>query len=446
LTVPEVRCWLKGPVELTCRQSKESFMFRVSVCVGGDLKLRILAMFAAMLMVTGTAMAGGRKETVLYTFQGGTDGTNPTGPLVADSAGNLYGTTQVGGSAGHGMVFELTQEGDVWKKKALYSFQGDGDGSCPNGGMIFDQAGNLYGGTGQDDTGLCAPADEPVVFQLALNGGVWIETVLYRFPSGTSNPVGELVFDEKGNLYGTTPDGGTHRKGTVFRLSPNSNGSWTKRDLYNFYGAKGGELPFSGVILGRHDVLYGTTAAVVGGGTVFTLTPPAGSRHTWHHRVIYSFSGTRDGAGPGALILRSDKLYGVTGGSGPKGFGTVFELTPPAQKDGQWNEITLYAFSGMSDGAGPDGLVMDKAGNIYGTTFWGGLNQCNGPTSSCGVVFEISPQGTKWTEKGLYDFTGGLDGSNPTGGVIFGKDGALYGVTSGGDGESNPGTVFGVVP
>src|SRR5579864_3656013 len=152
-----------------------------SIDVNRTLPLRILAMCVAMLMLAGMAAAAGRKETVLYTFQGGTDGLGPYGPLVSDSAGNLYGTTALGGSAGLGTVFELTRQGGTWKHKVLYNFQGgSSDGSCPAGGMILDKAGNLYGTTGQGRA-FCALPVNPTVFELSLKGGVWTETVLWNF-------------------------------------------------------------------------------------------------------------------------------------------------------------------------------------------------------------------------------------------------------------------------
>jgi len=424
-------------------------MSSLNVNISGSLSLRILAMCTSILMLAGMATAGGGKETVLYTFQGGTDGADPTGRLVADSAGNFYGTTALGGAAGFGTVFELVHEGGVWKEKVLYTFQGgSNDGACPAGGLIFDKAGNLYGTTGQGSrVAFCLGTAIPTVFQLTLKGGAWTETVLYKFPQA-SYPNGDLIFDGKGDLYGTTYSGGTHGEGTVFRLTPNSKGSWTEGDLYSFTGLKGGAFPTAGVVFGKQGILYGTTSDGAGtAGTVFSLTPPGGSRRSWHHQVLYRFSGNADSGAPDTpLILRSGKLYGANAGfgSGNGALGTVFELTPPAKKGGLWSETTLYDFtsSGGKDGIEPLGLLMDHAGNMFGATFWGGNNIWCGGTSSSGVVFEVSPHGTKWTEQVLYAFTDKLDGCHPTGGVIFGKDGALYGVTGGGDGESNPGTVY----
>jgi hypothetical protein len=266
--------------------------------------------------------------------------------------------------------------------------------------------------------------------------------MLWNFRTPGVLPNGNLVLDEKGDLYGTTT--GRFGAGSVFQLKRNSDGSWAKHVLHQFPQVIS---TAAGVVFGQHGVLYSTTFDLTGntGGTAFSLTPPGGSRHSWSHRVIYRFNENAGFNPDTPLILRSGNLYGATAGAYDFA-GTVFELTPPVKKGALWNETTLYSFTGLSDGSQPDGLFMDKTGNIYGTTFWGGFNICKGPTSSCGVVFEISPQGTHWIEKTLYDFTGKLDGSNPPGGVIFGKDGALYGVTSGGDQESNLGTVFRVVP
>jgi uncharacterized repeat protein (TIGR03803 family) len=254
-----------------------------------------------ILTVAGASSASEPKETTLHEFGTGTDGAAPYGRVISDAAGNLYGTTAVGGTSGAGIVFELTkpQAPAVWTETILYNFTGS-DGNEPCGGLIFDSAGDLYGTTYRGGT-----SNLGTVFELVppvQQGGTWTETTLYSFAGGADGlgPQGDLIFDPAGNLYGTTDNGG----------SP-------------------------------------------GNGTVFQLVPPAQQGGTWTENVLHRFM-RPEGASPRAAVIRdkAGSLYGTLANNGRSDAGTVFRLKPPATKGGAWTEETLYKFD-VSDGSGP---------------------------------------------------------------------------------------------
>jgi uncharacterized repeat protein (TIGR03803 family) len=388
-------------------------------------------------------------EQVLYAFQGGNDGYTPSSSLISDSSGNLYGTTSSGGggSCACGTVFELSPStSGTWSETVIYRFQGGTDGSLPSSGLILDQAGNLYGTT--SDGG---PDDAGTVYELTPNGaGGWTETILYSFqgaPDG-AQPNG-VVFDQLGNLYGTTAAGGNalcdsdqnQDCGTIFELIPNGGGSWTEKILYEFPSLSAdGYVPTGGLIFDQSGNLYGTTGlggtgqcvGIGGCGTAFELSPAGGG--AWTFTLLYSFQGGAAGNYPnGALVLDgSGNLYGTTqmGGSGQcssDGCGTVFKLSPNGSAS---TETTLYSFRGGTDGNYPAaGLIFDSTGNLYGTTRNGGDATCNSG-NGCGTVFELSPsQSGAWAEALLYNFKGGNDGQTPSSGLIFDQAGNLYGTT-----------------
>jgi uncharacterized repeat protein (TIGR03803 family) len=408
-------------------------------------------------------------EQVLYAFQGGTDGAFPSGPLISDSSGNLYGTTGGGSGNGSGTVFELRSSGSGgWTETVLYSFQGGSDGAAPNSPLIFDQAGNLYGTTFGGGA-----YQQGTVFKLSPNGsGGWTESILYSFGAYTSDglqPDGGLIFDQSGNLYGTTSGGGPNicsrysNCGTVFQLSPNGSGGWTETLLYSFQGGSDGGQPNSPLIFDRAGNLYGTTTygggtpcvdfnVGSGCGTAFELSP--NGRGGWTETIVYAFQGNSDGTFPSAGLIfdQSGNLYGTTSLGGdnitectaypPGGCGTVFELSPKG--GGGWTETVLYAFQAGSDGWVPLAeLTFDQAGNLYSTTRLGGLTQCDG--YSCGTVFELSPNGSGgWTETILHSFQCS-DGANPGTAVILDHAGNVYGTTSGGGPAGCTGNGWGVV-
>jgi len=328
----------------------------------------------------------GWTESVLHSFNG-QDGDGP-GKLIFDAAGNLYGTASSGGAFGYGAVFQMTTDGDgSWTESVLYSFNNDShDGIYPAAGLIFDQAGNLYGTT----TSGGAFGISGVVFRLNPSGdGRWTESVLHSF-SGKDGwgPYGELIFDGSGNLYDTTYGGGAHDGGTVFKLAPNADGSWTETLLHSFNNRRGdGSGPVAGLIFDSAGNLLGTTreGGFFGSGTVFRLAPRQDG--SWAESVLHAFNpvNDKDGGSPYApLVLdQAGNLYGTTSvGGSDKGYGTIFMVRPTT--DGGWREIVLHSFVGTPGKAPTAGLVLDGQGTLYGTTAGDHLHKW-------GSVFEITP-------------------------------------------------------
>jgi uncharacterized repeat protein (TIGR03803 family) len=280
--------------------------------------------------------SGAWKETVLHAFTGGKDGMQPMAGLIFDNAGNLYGTTQFGGSLsaclgnGCGTVFELSPKpSGPWKEIVLRSFLGVDDGANPLSGLVFDTAENLYGTTAQGGSGYGG-----TVFRLSpLSGGAWQETVLYRFlgpPQDGFDPRSDLVFDVEGNLYGTTVYGGSAGIGAVFELSPGTNGAWKETLIASLTNSEEqGAFPLGGVVFDVGGSLWGTASS--GGfnnnGGIFALSP--GSNGSWSIHQFDTFDGYT-GALPAAGMIfdASGNLYGTTEEGGALGYGGVFEITP----------------------------------------------------------------------------------------------------------------------
>ncbi|MGA3054009.1 MAG: choice-of-anchor tandem repeat GloVer-containing protein [Candidatus Korobacteraceae bacterium] len=352
------------------------------------------------------------------------------------------------GSYGCGTVFELTPTaGGGWTEQVLYyGFNNGGTGAYPGAGLIFDAAGNLYSTT---SGGGYYYYPDGTVFELTPTvGGGWTEQVLHNFGNGTDGnvPYAGLIFDNAGNLYGTTAGGGTHNAGTVFKLTP-TEGGWTEQVLHNFNDTDGAN-PEAGLIFDAAGNLYGTTwfGGTYGNGTVFELTPMAGGG--WTENVLHNFGNGTDGAGAfaGLIFDAAGNLYGATYAGGtyssgycPAGCGTVFELTPT--EGGGWTEQVLHNFGNGADGSVPyASLIFDAAGNLYGTTWAGGTYSSGYCPAGCGTVFELSPrQGGGWTEN-VYSFNG-MDGAGPQAGLILDAAGNLYGTTYAG-GTYGWGTVF----
>ena len=436
-----------------------------------------LAIFLIVLIFTRSVVAVAQ-ERKLYRFQGRNDGAEPKAGLIADGAGNLYGTTYSGGSLGYkGTVFQLVPPstlGASWTENVLYDFPNFSAGENPWAGLTADAAGNLYG-----TTWLGGPTSpDGVVFELSppVNpGSRWTFTVLYNFTGGADGgqPQAGVVFDHQGNLYGTTEVGGGNvcqgGCGVVFKLTRPSVSSdpWTELPLYAFSAAEGGTT--AGVIVDSAGYVYGTTLGGGNGpcqqgcGTVFRLVPPKQAGGKWVHQLLYQFQGGSDGIQPEAPLTldNNHNLYGSTisdgtgicfPGTGP-GCGTIFELSPPPIPGDPWSETILYKFLGGDDGIEPtDRLVFDKSGNLFGTTEIGGtFNGCNG--AGCGTVFKLTSPGLlggPWTEAVLYRFSGGNDGFVPRG-VVFGRSGLLYGTTEFGGSTSaclgsGCGMVFSAMP
>jgi uncharacterized repeat protein (TIGR03803 family) len=419
------------------------------------------ALIIAAAAVTSSGAATASTYKVIHNFE---LPKGPLGSLTIDADGNLYGTTQFGGSTactfsfvGCGVVWKLAPNLDgTWGRLSVLHKFTLTDGAYPAGGLIFDAAGNLYGTTEAGGSTAC-DGGCGVVFKLAPNpDGTWTESVLHSF-TGTDgdDPSAGLIFDAAGNLYGTTFYGGVANSqcpapytcGVVFKLVPNPDGSWTESVLHRFTGADG-HGPGGGLIFDAAGNLYGTTldggssAACDGGcGVVFKLAPnPDG---TWKESVLHSFT-FADGATPyGELIFdAADNLYSTTSAGGAYGGGAVFKLAP--NPDDSWTESVLYSFTGGADGLTPyAGLTFDAAGNLYGATYFGGFK---GDTTcadyGCGVVFKLTLTPSGWSETLLRKFLGLA--ANPFAPVIFDKRGNLFGTTQYGMG--NYGVVFEITP
>jgi uncharacterized repeat protein (TIGR03803 family) len=391
-----------------------------------------LIIVVATFLLAPAALAAGKYKSV-HRFDGGKEGGYPTTRLTFDQAGNLYGTAFSGGANGAGSVFKLTPNADgSWAESTLYSFPSGANNYAA--GVVFDQAGNLYGTTTGGKSGNGA------VFELIPNpDGSWSEKTLYSFMGGSdgSSPNGPLIFDADGNIYGVTFAGGSEGNGTVFELTPNLDGSWTENTLYSF-SIKGGGYPETGVIFDADGNLYGTLwtggkCGPWGCGVVYKLSRNADG--SWTESVLHKFCSLkkcRDGENPyaGLTFDRAGNLYGTTYGGGAHGKGVVFEMTP--NSDGTWTETVLHHFTGGKDGASPynSGVIFDQTGNLYGTAFKGGtLSDCDG--KGCGVVFKLAPNSSGgWTETVVHAFAG-RPGANPVGGLMFDALGNLFGTTSG---------------
>jgi len=396
-------------------------MFRV---LGG------VALGAILAVMASAGVAQAKKITVLHIFGGGAGGGRVKSQMLLDPVGNLFGTTLQGGIGSNGVIFQVAPNG---VESLLHAFTGD-DGVAPQGGLVTDGAGNLFGTATQGGS-----SGKGTVFALAFDGQI---TVLHNFAGGHdgATPRGVLARDRKGNLYGTTEFGGVHGFGTVFEVAP----SGKEKVLYAFTGGIDGSEPVSGLAMDSHGNLYGTTQSGgdAGGGTVsqngavFKLSQGAGK--TWTESVLYTFQGGADGSAPdtGLLIDASGNLYGTTSGGLPcfttGACGTVFKLAPNGV------ETVLHAFNGLggSDGFVPTSLTMDKKRNLYGTTADGGGTGCQG--EGCGTIFGISAAGVY---SQLYAFRGTNDGDGPQA-LVKDANGNLFGATYGGGGDADVGLIF----
>lgn len=389
----------------------------------GHSSLLLLILVVSVGLVPSTLAAS--KYKVLHSFAGDNRGGNLNAGVVLDARGNLYGVTGGGGAYGGGVVFKLKRRPDGhWTERVLHSLNPTTDGSYPNGRLMLDASGQLYGttqGGGAYGAG--------TVFGLTPSPMGWTFNLLYTFCSQPdcsdgANPWPGMVMDDAGNLYGNAFN--------VFELTPGW-GGWTESVLYNFCAkdnCKDGWAPYAGMIFDKKGNLYGTTNG--GGGyhlgTVYRLKHLADG--TWKETVLHSFGDPNvpnEGKIPGldSLVMDSGgSLYGTTGQGGHyrcfgSGCGTVFRLT--RKPDGHWTETVLYSFQ-VPTGYGPaGGLVMDRAGNFYGTTVGGG-GECG-----CGVIYKLSPNpdGT-YTYTVLHNFTG-MDGGQPEANMILDDQGNLYG-------------------
>jgi hypothetical protein len=438
-----------------------------------------LPLMCLLVLVLASPAYAEWKEKVLYSFQGLPDGNYPSGGVVFDKAGNIYGVTTEGGSgacapAQCGIVYQLSppkQEGGAWTETVLYVFKGQkyGDGSSPAGTLLIDSSGNLYGGTGYGGTGDCMLLGGAVgcgtVYELSppkQKGGAWTEKVLYSFKGGKDGQLaGEtLTFDSLGNLYGATYFGGGFGScdapyylycGTIYKLTPPkmTGGRWSERVLHSFRGVVADEQlgdgagPNGELVLDNKGAIYGTTYiggyncphnSNLGCGAVFRLAPPEKKGGKWTEEIMHRFKLSTEGRNPAAGMIFDGRgyLYGTSDI-------VAFRMTPPKGGTGSWKLTILSTMN--NDAYDPEGsLIFDVNGDLYGTT--------EDSQTSSGTVFKLESR--DWRFSILYGFKGGSNGASPDGPVVFDKLGNLYGTTfHGGTGdacEGYCGTVFEVSP
>jgi uncharacterized repeat protein (TIGR03803 family) len=401
-----------------------------------------------------SVIAGAQTFSVLHSFTGGQDGANPLAGVNMDRAGNLYGTASLGGR-GFGTVYKLGRHGSGWILNPLYQFRGAPDGFYPEARVTIAPDGTLYGTTfyGGNSYVICLQGDTQTcgtVFHLtppptacSTVSCPWIETQIFlgnNLPGLHYFGPGDLIFDQMGNLYGTALQGSEQGNGGgVYELSP-SGGGWSESLIAGFgLPGTGGAQPFGDVIMDSARNLYGTTGGAQGVsqfpyGTVFELSP---SGSGWTQTVLHTFQNGNDGSfsKAGLVMDSAGNLYGTTSAAGAGNGGVVFELSP---SQSGWTFNVLYSFPGPP-GRGPFGpLLLDSAGNLYGTTLAGGSFQQ-------GAVFKLTNSNGVWTYNSLHDFTNGSDGRSPYGHLLLDTSGNLYG-TAGWGGSSGNGVVWEITP
>ncbi len=406
-------------------------------------RIALLFCFTFSLAVL-TNIAQAQTLTSLHGFSGQTDGSYPVGGLSQDAAGNLYGVTVGGGlmqcinrvgQTGCGVVFRLARHGSAFVFQTLYEFSGQPDGGISDARVVVGPDGELYGTTSQGGNGACT--DEHgcgTVFKLQPPPNIcagtscrWRETILYNFSSHADgyDPTSELYFDHAGNLYGATRLGGGGANcangngcGTVFELTPNNNGTWSKSTIYAFQGVgSDGNYPQEGVVVDQAGNVYGTTSQGGSGGcsggcgTVFELSP---SGSGWTETQLYNFTNGTDGFNPGQLTFDgSGNLWG------PSLNITLFELTP--QAGGGWQFSVQYNFDAQNEACCPNTVTVDASGTIYGSL--------NGGYDAPGRLYSLTRSGSGWDYNNLYSFNYAYQtGFGPSGNVLFDSQGNIYGM------------------
>jgi uncharacterized repeat protein (TIGR03803 family) len=396
---------------------------------------------AALLSMMALSLATATATTTDVIFSFAEDeGEYADTDLETDSAGNIYGTTVLGGDFGSGTVFQLSPTPNGWVHTVLYSFTGGADGGEPYKGVSLDRDGNLYGTAVTGGSGNCEGGCG-VIYKLTNTKGTWTQKVVHAFTGGDdgSGPGSRVTADRVGNVYGMTPTGGAYGLGTIYIIRPPSTGALTFKVIHAFTGGADGSNGSAGRMILRDGRLYGaaTTGGSNGSGVVFALTPMAFGE--WDFKTIYTFQGQPDGSFPyGALLFDgSGNIYGTTYYGGANGIGSVYKLSP--QPVGEWTEELLYSFQQGTDGNSPiSNLVFDVAGNLYGTTSEGGLGS--------GTIFKLSPVGKgSWTETVVHAFEGPPDGGFSYNGMVVDVFGNFYGATVHG-GKNDDGCVYKFTP
>ena len=401
-----------------------------------ELVMKSKTLFYDLILITILASlipaAHAQTFSVIHTFTGGLDGGAPyAGVTIKGNA--LYGT----GSLQCGSVYQLTHNGSNWLFSTLAAL---GQDCGPMARVVFGPddhlygttagGGPYYGGTVFKVTPQVAPCRDAACY--------WTVNDLYAFGSSQTDAngpgYGDLIWDQQGNIYGTTNFGGAYGNGAVYQLTPSGNG-YIESILYSFQGTPGAAVPYAGLVFDKNGNLFGTTAGggAYGNGAVFELTYAPGVG--WTEHVLYNFQAADDGWDPlaGLTFDSAGNLYGATFGGDDYNSGTVFELSP---SDDTWTYKLLYSFPGSNwQNCGPaENLTLDAAGNLYGTTW------CDG-AYNFGNVFKLSNTENGWVYTSLYDFTGGSDGAQADCNVSIDTDGTLYGTTNNG-GDYGNGTVW----
>ena len=395
------------------------------------------------LACAGPIRAQGQTLTTLYSFQSPANSASLSNGLIL-RGGSLYGSSNIGGAQGNGEVFSLRPPAGgtgPWTLRVIYSFTAT-DGPGPVSNLLFDKTGHIYGAT-------YPSTSAGNIFMLtppAVAGGPWTESTLFSFPIGGlsgANPVGDMVLDAAGNLFGVTSLGGQFGNGVVYELSPPAvaGGNWTETVLHAFRTLEG----VNPVTL-SHDLsgpLFGicSNGGSAGVGTVWRLFPPTVSGGTWSFRILHTFAGGSDGANPSGMMIFKGVKYGTTSAGGQFGYGTAFNIVFAG---GVFTTSTIYSFAGSGDGIGPvANLVADPLYNLYGVTTSGGA-------FNAGTIYELTPPaipGGTWTELVRYSFAGLSDGSQPMGRLALDSTSNLYGTTwLGVGGATNSSTVFELAP
>ncbi len=394
------------------------------------------AMGIAVLIAVAANEAQAQTISALYNFSGGTGGQGPGAGITFDRQGNIYGTTEYGGSHQNGLVYRLARHGEGWVYSPLYSFgsQQD-DGAYPLSRVIVGPDGVLYGATtlgGINNYGtVFGMTPPPTVCKTALCP--WVETVIYRFTGGADGRepwFGDLAFDQAGNIYGTTIGGGSCC-GVVFKLTRSGSG-WTESVVWNFTDGNDGASPMSGVIFDSAGNIYGTTNAggSNGFGTVYELSP---TQSGWSETTLYSFTAVT-GPGAGALVMDAQgDVFGITGGA-DESVSVAYELTP---QNGGWSFSALQNF-GIQEAAPTTAATLDSQGNLYGP-------MPDFP-DFLGEIFKLTRSGNQWIYSPYYQFDSCQDGCNPATTVTFDANGNMYGTSYSGGSHDGDGVVWEITP